>query len=424
MIRSNKLYAAAKTFVILSGCTLGLFLAIGLSAIVQSNFSTSPVTSMKGITATVSSDVFKNMLALEMPHLEQEETSITFSAQNLMSVLFQSVTGVDPHDPKTLLAMEVPGLGNERAVLFRGGQAGDKSHVSPMDMTPPQSMLRPHVPQDAGHGSGGGSGAPTSEVEHGDLQGDFGTSNGEASGGVSGQPRPDRLSPEATGPNGQAGSEAEELPKTVFIYHSHNRESWLPELEGKTAFSDAFHPEINVTLLGKRMAEKLEQFGIGATSSDVDYPTTIPGYNWNFSYKYSLDTVREASAVHGELEYFFDIHRDAQARDLTTATIDGVDYAQLFFIVGHRNPEWEKNEAFASELHERIESRYPGVSRGIWGKSANTGHAEYNQSISPNSILVEVGGPENTLEESYRTIDLLAEIFAEYYWETRGVERQ
>lgn len=404
MLNSHKLYAAAKFFVVLSGCTLGLFLAIGLGSIVQSHISTSPVSSMKGMTASVSSDVFKSMLASEMPFVEEQDVSSSFTA-NMFSYLFQIVTGVHPDDPRTILSMEVPGLANERAVLFRGGQAGGRAY--PMDMTPPQDMLRPHTSQ------------PDEKADaHGDETKPEPGKNGD--GGEQGPSSEQK--PQSDGQEPTQEEKPDVSNKVVFIYHSHNRESWLPELEGKTAFSEAFDPEINVTLLGKRLAKRLEEHGIGAISSDVDYPTAIPGYNWNYSYKYSLDTVREAMAVHSDLNYFFDIHRDAQARDLTTVTIDGVDYAQLYFIIGHRNPEWEKNEAFASEIHARLEERYPGISRGVWGKSANTGHAEYNQTISPNSILIEVGGPENTLEESYRTIDLLAEIFAEYYWEKRGAE--
>src|SRR5699024_10168702 len=131
--------------------------------------------------------------------------------------------------------------------------------------------------------------------------------------------------------------------------------------------------------------------GVGATNSTTDYSTSVPDFNYNFSYKYSQSTVREAFSSHPDLEYFFDIHRDSQTRDLTTTTIDGVEYAQLYFIIGQKNPNWQKNEAFATEIHSRIEEKYPGLSRGIWGKTASTGHAEYNQSISPNSILVEVG---------------------------------
>ena len=42
---------------------------------------------------------------------------------------------------------------------------------------------------------------------------------------------------------------------------------------------------------------------------------------------------------------------------------------------------------------------------------------EYNQSLAEDNVLIEVGGVDNTLEESYRTADALAEVISEIYWE-------
>jgi len=56
------------------------------------------------------------------------------------------------------------------------------------------------------------------------------------------------------------------------------------------------------------------------------------------------------------------------------------------------------------------------LSRGVWGKTAANGNGEYNQSVSPGSVLIEIGGVDNTLEECYRTADALAKIIAEMYW--------
>src|SRR5690606_4965724 len=151
--------------------------------------------------------------------------------------------------------------------------------------------------------------------------------------------------------------------------------------------------------------------------SNTDYPTAIKDYRWELSYKYSKKTVTEAMESNDDLEFFFDIHRDSQPRKYTTATIDGKDYAQVFFIIGHRNPEWRKNEALATKIHEALEKEYPGSSRGIWGKTAATGNGEYNQSLAPESVIVEIGGVENTLEESYRTADALAKVITDIYWE-------
>jgi stage II sporulation protein P len=204
-------------------------------------------------------------------------------------------------------------------------------------------------------------------------------------------------------------------PKIAFIYHSHNRESWLPELreKGKHKVKEAFDETMNVTLLGKRLKAKLEYQGIETALSNRDYASAIPTFEYSFSYKYSLTSIREALAVNNQLAYFFDIHRDSQRREHTTIKINGTTYAQVYFVIGKGNPKWKMNEAFAQAIHEALNTKAPGLSKGVLNKSAKHGHGEYNQSISPTSLLIEVGGIDNTLEESYRTIDLLSVIISE-----------
>ncbi|MDF2720166.1 MAG: stage sporulation protein [Paenibacillus sp.] len=169
---------------------------------------------------------------------------------------------------------------------------------------------------------------------------------------------------------------------------------------------------MNVTLVGKRLKEKVEALGVPALQSTPDYPSSVKSFNYAKSYAYSAVTVKEAIAQHKQLGMIFDIHRDSLNRDRTTVRIGDKDYAQVYFVVGKKNAGWEKNSEFASKIHSKLESKMPGISRGVYGKASN-GNAEYNQSLSPNSILLEIGGPYNSLEEMYRTADLLAEIIAE-----------
>jgi stage II sporulation protein P len=384
-----------SVYIILALSTLGFLVALGLGSLLQSKMVTSPVSSMKGLTTAVSSSFFVDILATEVPGLQKNASASTFSQKNIIEFIFRFATDINPSDPKSLLAREVPGMKNEVAVLLHKGSSTENV-TSPIDYTPAMDVLLPDTDTAV---------LPEDTDESIDL-------DQETEGEVS----PPDAEPAVNISTGGI--------KKAFIYHSHNRESWIPELKDKdvTDFSDAFDSKINVTLLGARLANRLENLGIGAVSSAKDYPTEVKGYNWNFSYKYSLKTVQEAFAVNPELEYYFDIHRDAQKRDLTTITIDNKDYAQVYFIIGHKNPNWEKNEAFASEIHSMLEERYPGLSRGVWSKTANTGHAEYNQSFSANSILIEVGGPENTLEESYRTIDVLGSAIADLFWDAQKVD--
>jgi stage II sporulation protein P len=202
--------------------------------------------------------------------------------------------------------------------------------------------------------------------------------------------------------------------KVAFIYHSHSRESWLPELAGtkKNKPSEAFDESINITKLGERLQRQLEANGVGAIHSDTDYNTAVPSFNYNYSYSYSSKTVREAIAVYPELTYLFDLHRDASPRKNTTIRINGKDYAKVYFIIGKANPHWKENEAFAGKIHEALNKALPGISKGILNKSKSHGHGEYNQTLSDSSVLIEVGGYGNSLEESNRTIDALAKVIA------------
>src|SRR5690606_35526634 len=104
--------------------------------------------------------------------------------------------------------------------------------------------------------------------------------------------------------------------QVAFVYHTHNRESWLPELsEGARDISSNTK---NITLVGKRFADSLNKPKVETLLSDTYYSTEIADYRWEYSYKYSNKTVKEAIASYEDLEMFFDIHRDSQPRKYTT----------------------------------------------------------------------------------------------------------
>jgi stage II sporulation protein P len=125
--------------------------------------------------------------------------------------------------------------------------------------------------------------------------------------------------------------------------------------------------------------------------------------------------VREALSLHKDVQYLFDIHKDAEGRGKTTVTYKNIDYAQVYFVVRTNNPNWKQNFKFAGQLQELLNARIPNISKGIYRKDKSSGNGEYNQSVSGSIALIEIGGVENTLEESYRTIDVLAEVI-EQLW--------
>jgi len=382
----RQLIAYGKLLVLLAAGTFTLVVVIGFVAWLNGTLWRSTNETLLAMTGAIPEDVLVDVLEAELGGVRTTSEDEGGMAVQASRRLIRLLTGIDPVDARSVLASEITGLA-----------AASKAPADPRDQPEPSEPI----------------GQPPSPGVLLPGQAD------EPSSPVAGQAEPVEEQKE--------GVEDEELPELdipvsagleerrrvkVFIYHSHNRESWVPELEGVKHANQAYDEEINITLLGKRLAERLEEEGIGTKVSTKDYPSAIKDFNYNHSYAYSFKTVQEAAITYPKLQYYFDIHRDSQKRSLTTTTIDGAEYAQVYFIIGKQNPNWQENEAFARRIHDRLEERYPGLSRGILGKNAQTGNGEYNQHISPNAILIEIGGPENTLEESYRTIDVLAEVLS------------
>ncbi|MBO9599799.1 MAG: stage II sporulation protein P [Cohnella sp.] len=384
--RWRRVLITGKAFIVLSLCSMVLFILLGLGGMLQKKISASPVQSMKGLAASLSGQVFQSLLSMELPNMKAEDDGSPLQADKLAAFLLRFVTGINPGDPKSLIAQEMPGMDRDHSVLLRPGTG------------------EPEAPEDHSPLEGIGTGTEPSEE-----------AQPEPTPSIEPEPSQPSATPEELSSGNGTNEHTTNGRKVVFIYHSHNRESYYPELKSST--KDPNSDTVNVTLVGKRLAQQLEKEGVGSTHSNKDYPSSIKGYNWNYSYKYSLQTVKQALARNDKLTFFFDLHRDSQRRSKTTATIKGKDYAQVYFIIGHRNPNWRENEAFANSLHEKLEDEYPGLSRGVWGKTAANGNGEYNQSVAPGSVLIEIGGVDNTLEECYRTADALAEVIAEQYWD-------
>ncbi|MDF2836610.1 MAG: stage sporulation protein [Paenibacillus sp.] len=389
--RLREMLVTGRAFSMMAIGSSLFFMILGVAVMLYQQTSSQSMASMKGFAASVPGGLFGDMLEMEMPAFQSGLSSDNLTGKEIGVFLMRTLTGINPGSPTSLLAGELPGMAQSDAFLIRKG-IGTDTDVGPQDHSP---IYEPTPDPGAQEGEGAAPGEGGKDQPGGAEAGDD-----EESGGTDGEPA--------------AGNK-----KVAFIYHSHNRESWFPELD--PGAKDASSSTKNITLVGKRLAAGLEERGIGSVVSDTDYPTAINDYRWELSYKYSMKTVKEAMAGRDDLTYFFDLHRDSQKRKYTTVDIGGTSYAQVYFIIGHRNPRWKENEAFATRIHDALEKKYPGISRGIWGKTAATGNAEYNQSLASQSVLIEIGGVENTLEESYRTADALAEVISSIYWEAEEV---
>jgi len=379
-----------RQFILLSLVTACLFV---LSSFVALSDHRSFVASstIRQATANVSSLAMLSLLGREIPRLaDTVQAPAGRENENLTGMVFQMVTGIHPGDMRSLLGRELPGLLTfDDARLVVAGQGTGPADLYVEHPAPPGIANPPAAPADQ---------TPVDKP--------------------AGQIQPKPGTPAAPVANPTTGSK-----KAVFIYHTHNRESWISEAKMNEQTEAVDHPTRNITLVGRRLAQELQDRGIGAEVNTDDFYQRLVDRNLSYSLSYaeSLKAIKAATERNREIRYFFDLHRDHKPRAQTTVTLNGKNYARVFFVIGMRNKNHEKNTQFAKSLHELIEKKYPGLSRGVAEKNEKTGHGEYNQSISPGSLLIEIGGTENTLEECYNTAEALADVFAEYYWQAERV---
>ncbi|MEN1935833.1 stage II sporulation protein P [Paenibacillus sp. 102] len=206
----------------------------------------------------------------------------------------------------------------------------------------------------------------------------------------------------------------------VYIYHTHSWESFYPLLPGAENPSS---PDVNVSLLGERLKEQLEGQGIPVLHDKTNMGDLLANKKWKWyqAYTASHGYVKEALGQNDKIMFPIDIHRDDRRKNVTTKVINGKSYARLYFIIGMENKGRSHNEKIARAINSYLDENYYGLSRGIFPKYKKDGNGVYNQDLSKNAMLIEVGGVDNTLEELYNTIDVLTEAFSKYYWDAEKV---
>lgn len=379
-------------------CIIGTFVVISMLSILW-KMEQSPVQRLEGAAASLPSVFFIDMLGMEVRQLPRDAQTSSFSTGKVTQFLTQLATGIDVGDPRTLAAQTLPGAPSHQYVILVRGK-DTEAHEYPLEIPPSPDLTGSHNPEEN----------PAEEPEP-----DKSDPGGQTPDGGTAAPPPNRQPNEG---QTEPPPAIDLTRKIAFIYHSHNTESYLPELDGETkpnrAYSTKEHPA-SIASVGAYLAQKLAGKGIGSLHSDKPYA-------WRGAYNESRKTVKAAMQKNGSLRFILDLHRDSSRREKTTLTKDGQSYAKLWFVIGKKNPEFEQNFKYAEELNRRVEEKLPGVSRGIIGKLEGS-NGEYNQSLSPYSVLIEVGGVDNTFEECYRTMDILADAIAEMYWDSEETEK-
>ncbi|WP_163537803.1 stage II sporulation protein P [Gracilibacillus sp. YIM 98692] len=377
LLSKNKLFATISIFIT---SFFAIFILVGVITSLNPDYRVSSNTVKKWTTNVdevhylslfmLENRVFKEALPEDKPPID------------VWKVAFELGTNIRVHDVRSLLGRELPGFEMYDRQILIAGEGTDYTNLT-VESTPPLDTVLEEreatIPEEKD---------PTLEPEIEESTGD---------------------------------------KKVVFIYNTHNRESFLPYLPKTDNPNDAFHQEVNITKVSERLAQDLERNGIGSQVDNTDIGSILVENDWDYSshsYRASKDVVEAAMADNQDINYVFDLHRDSMRKDITTKEINGKSYAKLMFVIGGNNPNYEKNYQLAAKLHEKIEEKYPGLSRGVEMYDGPGRNGIYNQDVSDNALTVEFGGVDNTMEELFNTSEAFAEIFSELYWDAEKVDAE
>lgn len=203
----------------------------------------------------------------------------------------------------------------------------------------------------------------------------------------------------------------------IYIYNTHQLENYNNknlEIYGITP---------NVLMASYILKEKLNKMGLSTIVEDTNIYEFLNVNGWDYasSYKATRLLILDKKNKYSSLKYFIDLHRDSVSKELTTVSINDKTYAKVLFVVGLEHDNYKSNLELATNINNLINKYYPNLSRGILKKEGEGVDGIYNQDLSSNSMLIEVGGVDNNIEEVFNTIEALS-VVLNYYINGDGNE--
>lgn len=196
----------------------------------------------------------------------------------------------------------------------------------------------------------------------------------------------------------------------LYIYNTHQLETYSNQ------GLETYKMTPNVMMASSLLSEKLNKKGIKTIWEDTNMDEFIKtmGLPSNELYGASRVFITQAREKYQSLKYYIDLHRDSVNKDISTIEIDGKNYARILFVLGTTNRTSEENRIMMKIISDNINQKYPKLSRGIYERETEDWYEAYNQDISKNAILIELGAKDNTITEVLNTIEVLSEEIANY----------
>ncbi len=202
----------------------------------------------------------------------------------------------------------------------------------------------------------------------------------------------------------------------ILIYHTHTYEAY-EQTEGDLyveASAQWRTKDEDYSIVG--VGDKLEQELIALGYEVVHDKTEFEPPKLGTAYERSLQMLQQRMGAGEEYALVIDLHRDAwdtKQQKQMTADVGGQEAARLMMLIGTGEgadgntfsikPNWKENYKLAEALTSSLNAKNPGLCRDVLVKTGR-----YNQHMSDQSVLIEVGNNRNTLMEALSAMPPLA----------------
>jgi stage II sporulation protein P len=313
---------------------------------------------------------YERVLNSSIPSMKViQESDDDENRKGTLSIIFKYLTNIDISDPKSYIASQIPMLGFIDMTSIASNEPGPYIEVIPKDNEP--------VPDNT-------------------------TDNSVKPNNQEPVKTPEQP-PDSTNQN--QANKIDPTKPLVLIYHTHTRENYNPLNVKEQDHTYDFN--IGVCKVGEELKRELEnKYSITVIHDTTahDVPTQGQGYSR------SRKTVESYLKKYPSLKLIIDLHRDSAERSIATAKINNVYYSRVMFVIGSGNKKKTASIAAANKLNSKFNELYPGFSRGLFYSSK---YAVYNQDLFSNLVLIEIGGPENSLDEAVRSSKIVARVISE-----------
>ena len=201
----------------------------------------------------------------------------------------------------------------------------------------------------------------------------------------------------------QESSKYSEQVPTVYFYNTHQTEEYK---------SNAYNITPTVVTVSEILKEELLEDDIYSIVENNSIKKGLDkyGYDYSYSYRISMEYLKNKKEKYPSLKYYFDMHRDSVKGEAARIKIDDKNYAKVMFLIGKNHKNYKSNVKNIKIMENYLKKHYPGILRNTYYQPLYS----YNQEYDSNMFLVELGGPDNTLEEIYNTSVALGDAISYY----------